>query len=158
MENSHIRVQHGTNGLKDAGNSTSHWSDLWGGEIVSKDAVSATPTRKSVFDPCPAGWKVPSFGDEGWGTGTTRPSSSAHDKYGDYLPDKGGWYPITGQLLGNSTAFGHTDEGYCWTSSVRPSDPAPYYLVIRYKFPNHLVINPMYNRGTGMSVRCVCDK
>ncbi len=111
VENPHIRVQDLSNWLAGANNGTTHWYDLWGGEIVSKNTVSASPTRKSVFDPCPAGWKVPSFGDEGWGTGTTLPSSSSHNYYGDYLTGKGGWYPITGQLFDNSNAFGHTDEG-----------------------------------------------
>lgn len=156
VENPHVRVQHGTNWLKDAGNSTSHWSDLWGGEIVSKNGINASPTRKSVFDPCPSGWKVPSYGDEGWGTADF-PQNTGYDKYGDYLPDKGGWYPITGQLV-NGNVFGHTDEGYCWTSSVRPSDTAPYYLVIRYRFANHTVNNAAYKRATGMPVRCIRDK
>lgn len=155
VENPHIRVQHGTNWLAGAGTSA-YWYDLWGGEIVSKNGISASPTRKSVFDPCPEGWKVPSYGDEAWGTADF-PQSNGYDKYGDHLPNHGGWYPITGQL-NSGNVFGHTDEGYAWTSSVRPSNAAPYYLVVRSSFRNHLVNNTAYNRAAGMSVRCVRDK
>lgn len=156
VENPHVRVQNLSNWLAGANNGSAHWYDLWGGEIVSKDGISASPTRKSVFDPCPPGWKVPSYGDEGWGTQTIS-SSPSHNNYGDYLTGKGGWYPITGQLLSNSNAFGHTDEGYCWTSSVRPTLAYAYYLVIR-RGSTHLVNNAYYYRTTGMSVRCVRDK
>lgn len=125
--------------------------NLWGGGTVSSG--SASPTVKTLFDPSPVGWKVPSYGDEAWGT-SDYPQSSLLSQKGDMLFEKGGWYPITGSLTNGST-YSHLDEGYCWTSTSRSNIFASYYLVIRYKFTNHPVNNSVYHRATGMAIRCV---
>lgn len=126
--------------------------DLWGGGTVSQGS-SASPTVKTIFDPCPAGWKVPSYGDESWGTVNFSLSSQSSPK-GDMLYDKGGWYPITGSLT-NGSAYDHLDEGYCWTSTSRSNISDSYYLVIRYIIKKHAVNNAAYHRATGMAIRCV---
>lgn len=128
---------------------TAYWSNLWGGTIVKQG--NAPATVKSLFDPSPPGWKIPAYGEEAWGTNDLARNWSKNPN-GDMLNGHGGWYPITGFLY-NGNRYGNNDEGYCWTSSVRPTLVAPYYLVIRRG--NHLVNNTAYQRASGMAIRCV---
>ena len=57
--------------------------DLWGCEIGHMEAAGA----KSIYDPCPKGWRVPDYGAiEAWQTtlGTTTPAASNYESDGNH--------------------------------------------------------------------------
>jgi hypothetical protein len=146
-----------------AQNSTSYQDNaLWGG------ASTLTPTSKTLFDPCPAGWRVPPWqGVETpttsvyspWGSlGTTdingyvtaAASGATWSSYG--LTWTGaGFYPATGQrTAAKGTLFNVGINGGYWSASSHSC------YGFRLNFDNSSVYPAVdNNRAGGLSVRCV---
>ncbi|WP_165042387.1 FISUMP domain-containing protein [Dysgonomonas sp. ZJ709] len=134
------------------------WDTRWG----NKSTVLTT--QKSVTDPCPDGWRVPSFNglsdsDSPWTKikiNTTKPTdyiATTLDKGYDFIESSYflGWYPISG-YRGDSAGSLHNVGygGYHWSAS--PSNNGARSLGF-----NKDNITPWNNntRANGFSVRCV---
>jgi hypothetical protein len=117
--------------------------DLWGGSDL------ATPGAKTIFDPCPAGWRVPAWsGNQSpWSTFTT--SNFTWGNYGRTY--SGSYYSAAGYRNCNNGTLNSTGlRSYCWSAS--PYSRYAYYL---YFINNDLRPSENCNRAYGHSVRCV---
>ena len=108
-----------------------------------------TDNTKAIYDPCPVGWRVPSF------TGTTSPwnglSTTGGSWNSGYTWSSIGYYPAAGGrdgLDGALVAVGN--RGFYWSASVR--DTFAYYLNFYDGIVSPLNLNL---RAAGLSVRCV---
>ena len=118
---------------------------------------------KTVYDPCPAGWRVPDGGEDGvWATaaGTSESFSKAFDStnrginfsgtFGDAISI---WYPLSGRRDNNSHySPGYTGNyGQYWSAS--PASAGGYYL----HFDNSSNVSPSsyVTKTSGYSVRCL---
>jgi hypothetical protein len=126
----------------------SHDNTLWGHNTV-----------KSVYDPCPPGWRVPVAGNgpylspSPWEGIATFPVNAGGT--GCVNPEYGGYYPFAGCRYGyNGTGqVGYTNGSVdCWTAS-RSSTDLRAYLLSYIQF--WTVSKPDNPRGQALSVRCV---
>lgn len=76
--------------------------DLWGGNADTQFLHQGTSgLRKSVYDPCPEGYRIPRYGNDGWGVDLTRwPGIYGNRKYNI---NYGGYYPSAGLREYNTT-------------------------------------------------------
>ncbi|MBE6238408.1 MAG: hypothetical protein E7116_09750 [Bacteroidales bacterium] len=128
---------------------TNYYNDRW--------PDSGSP--KSMYDPCPAGWRVPDGGENGiWAkahgssetyTHTYDSNKKGHDFSGDFGESSPIWYPVvkrrsyeTGNLSSDST-------GCYWSCS--PTGNTVYYL-----YTSSSNVNPASYafRAFGQPVRC----
>lgn len=123
--------------------------NLWGSNTVTGKTV------KSKYDPCPKGWRVPTYGStEGWPSGIT-PTSS--DYYKMTFASYGGNYSkayylgVTGALP--SVYYG-SQPGYYWTASPSGTDNG-YSLYLPAS--GTVDSNKSIPRAYACSVRCVKD-
>ena len=117
---------------------------------------------KSIYDPCPAGWRVPDGGNNGvWSKAKGSSSSFSHtynsSSKGMNLSGKLGsastiWYPASGcRNYGDGSLYNVGNGGGYWSAS--PNGSYAYYLYFDY----NSYVNPSYNyyRAYGLSVRCL---
>lgn len=126
------------------------WDTRWGD-------LNNGNTKKSPFDPCPRGWRLPSMiGNKSpWeclDTTTTGGSSSGwnFNEVGREL----GYFPSGGYRSNGDGSLGDQDKaGYVWTAS-------PNGKMAGVLFYNASTINiwDAYNRSNAMNVRCLKDK
>lgn len=117
--------------------------------------------EKSIYDPCPAGWRVPDGGENGvWSKAVG--SLSGFDYSYDFINEgfnfsgKFGsastiWYPAAGSRDGKALLI-NNNYGEIWTASIKEA----YY--IHYMLISDFVVYPAtYDSYTtpGMSVRCI---
>ena len=121
-------------------------------------------SEKSLYDPCPVGYRVPKGGSSGfWSTALSTSSSTSEGTTWDDT-NKGrhwtladgttAWYPAVGYRIHDSGAlYSVGSYGYYWSASPNPS--SSYYAY--YLYFNNGNVNPAndYNRSHGYSVRCV---
>lgn len=114
--------------------------------------------EKTIYDPCPAGWRVPDGGESGlWSTaGFTSSTYEAANEgiHFDISSPSTTWYPAAGSLSYDSAELTSVGNyGYYW--SVTPYTSYACYL---YFFSNGSV-NPANDnyRSYAFSVRCVED-
>ena len=116
-------------------------------------------SKKTAYDPCPAGWRVPDGGDNGiWKTagfaGTSFDSTNLGISFSISSP-KTTWYPTSGYLNSGDGVLSHGGYGgYYWSVTPYNSiwDNRSYDLSFRYEG-----IDPSFNnsRSDGLSVRCL---
>lgn len=122
-------------------------------------------TSKTIYDPCPPGWKVPAGGSSGvWSkaTGVTSDFTYTWDSTNQGMNFSGKfgsastiWYPAAGWLsLGDGSLYHVGNSGYWW--SCTPNYYYAYGLLLNYTetgnvFPSYYY----YNRAYGLSVRCL---
>lgn len=124
-----------------------HQDNLWGG------ASTAAPNAKTVFDPCPVGWRVPAWDKSASPWAGITLSGTTWANYGYTFPSPSmGYYPAAGDrdyATGNLSNVGLTGE--YWSASVDGND-AHYWYMDSSGSINSSASKP---RATGMSVRCV---
>ena len=133
------------------------WSDENGEDYVFR----WQDNKKSMYDPCPAGYRVPTGGnDDFWATANVMYwSDSDSTNLGMYWTLADGettaWYPSVGCLDGHwGTLLNVGWNGYCWSASPGPSCPVyAYYLIFSSYGSVDLAYE--YDRSYGYSVRCV---
>ena len=137
---------------------------------------TTSETTKSIYDPCPWGWRVPDGGSGGvW----AKAGLVKHDYYTDFLnngtveTDDGEiyfnisypsrtWYPTAGYRRSSDGVFsnydGHGYDGMYWSAS--PSNEGKYYrLSISNNYGGDIYHSRVYpisesSAGNGYSVRC----
>ena len=111
---------------------------------------------KSIYDPCPAGWRVPDGGRNGiWskaGFGTTTYDSTNKGMSFSISSSSTTWYPASGyRSKDDGGLFVVGSIGYYWSAS--PYSYYAYYLIF---YGNGEVIpSNDSNRANGFSVRCL---
>ena len=120
-------------------------------------------SAKSIYDPCPAGWRVPDGGDNGVWSKALGSSSEFNYTYdstnegmnfsGKFGPDQTIWYPASGSRGRYEWSYGFGDVGHSgeyWSSSSY-SDWGRFLLWFTSE------CYPRFNGrcGMGCSVRCI---
>ena len=123
---------------------------------------TTSESSKSIYDPCPAGWRVPDSGYNGVWSKALGSSSYFNYTYdstnkgmnfsGKFGLDQTVWYPASGSRNSSGGSLG--DVGYvgsCWSASPLDSDAYGLYFNSR----GH--VYPSYGsyRARGRSVRCL---
>lgn len=125
------------------------WRYLWG----SVDGINSV---KTIYDPCPPGWKIPT--DEVWIELFAHPELSA-GKRGAYCPDHNIYIPFGGQKkAGDSNITGVTNSIYLASATVTgPWYPTRGDLVYYKEAMVPTSGTSHYNSygGQGVQVRCV---
>ena len=124
-------------------------------------------STKTIYDPCPPGYRVPDGGGNGIWSKALGSSSYFTDQTlynsttrGYNLSDKFGdastiWYPLSGSLSYSSGQLNYVGSfGYCW--SITPNSKYAYFLLLN----NNGGVNPSYSdrRAYGLSVRCCKER
>jgi len=107
---------------------------------------------KTVYDPCPAGWKIPANGSRN--TLTTSNFTNDINSIGDtYTDSPSFFYPYNGFVSIISGDLYDVDLfGFCWSSSYSS------YKACGFSFSSERVDETTYFRGHSYSVRCVQDQ
>ena len=120
---------------------------------------TTSETKKSIYDPCPVGWRVPDGGDDGvWSRAgfddTTYDSTNQGISFSISSPSTT-WYPGSIYRHRNSGSLNHIScKGFYWSAS--PYMRAAHYLL----FNGDGSVNPSYYdyRAYGSFVRCVQEE
>ena len=118
---------------------------------------TTSSSDKSIYDPCPAGWRVPDGGSNGiW-------SKAGFDDTTSYWTNRGmsfsisspstTWYPASGYRHSSGGNFGDVGiNGHCWSAS-----PYSSYSAYCLFFGSSGSVNPSSRdyRAYGFSVRCL---
>ncbi len=111
---------------------------------------------KSVYDPCPAGWRVPDGGTDGiWGTADFDiPTTFDDTNKGKTFSNNGIeiWYPAAGYLSYDNTLSSAGKSLYCWTATPWPDSASAINLYFDSDSQNLATHYGM--RVRGCSVRC----
>jgi uncharacterized protein (TIGR02145 family) len=134
---------------------TSGNNALWGGASIG------APTAKTIFDPCPAGWRVPTWceSQSPWsalGSGNIEMSSiGTWNNHGvTWIPISAGFWPAAGSRDHETGTLKYSGvNGDYWSSSAFSSGVYTGYCLIFNH--NSVSTSPMYCRAGGFSVRCV---
>ena len=122
---------------------------------------------KSIYDPCPAGWRVPDGGRNGvW----SKASGSSYFDYTYSRSNKGMnfsgkfgsastiWYPASGFRYGSDGGLGTVGvNGYYWSASPNSNDSYDSNLAYHLYFNYDGEVDPSSydTRASGLSVRCL---
>ena len=136
---------------------TYNWSNYdWyytGSSSTDDTRWTTSSSDKSIYDPCPAGWRVPDKGiwsKAGFGT-TTYDSTNEGMSFSISSPSTT-WYPASGYRSRNDGGLGNVGyNGNYWCAS--PYSNNAYYL----SFSDTGYVGPSYSdsRAYGFSVRCL---
>ena len=114
-------------------------------------------SEKTIYDPCPAGWRVPDGGSNGvWHKAgfddQSYDSSNEGMLFGSGISSPATWYPASGVRYSNvGSLFDVGYRGHYW--SVTPDD---YFACIFYLYSNGYVYpTDGSTRAYGQSVRCL---
>ena len=117
---------------------------------------TTSESSKSIYDPCPSGWRVPDGGSNGiWskaGFDTTTYDSTNKGMSFSISSPSTTWYPASGYCTYSVGGLGSVGRnGYYWSAS--PNSYVAYYLY----FTRYGDVYPSYNnnRANGFSVRCL---
>ncbi len=128
---------------------TNYYNDRW--------PDSGSP--KSIYDPCPAGWRVPDGGENGiWAkahgssssyTHTYDSNKKGHDFSGDFGESSPIWYPVVKRRSYETGNLSSDNTGCYWSCS--PTGNMVYYL-----YTSSSNVNPASYafRAFGQPVRC----
>lgn len=124
---------------------------------------------KTIYDPCPEGWKVPSGGKNGtWATAYGKYDNFSipfdHTDFGfnfkGTLGSQDIWYPCTGVIVDSTGAYFNTWDFYCWTSSTFTRDSLIYGYYFGSKVDDYrntsitITLTRGITFGYGFTVRC----
>jgi uncharacterized protein (TIGR02145 family) len=125
---------------------------------------TTSETSKSIYDPCPAGWRIPDGGSNGvWskalGSSSSFTNSSLYDDTnkgmnfsGKFGSDQTIWYPGSGYRHSDNGRLGGVSGNY-WSAS--PSSSFAYYLYFRSLDNGSVFPSDIESRAFGLSVRCI---
>lgn len=131
------------------------FSDSWMSNSTANDTNwNSTDNQKTLFDPCPEGYRVPlgrSWGaNADWDNFTWDNTNKGRDTDSTY----GGWYPAAGYRDSSTGAFNNVgSRGFYWSNLVSSATYA-YNLTLYSKVYTR---DSSYRPG-GYSVRCVASQ
>ena len=123
-------------------------------------------SEKTMYDPCPVGYRVPKGGESGfWATALGTSSATSEGTTWDET-NKGrhwtladgttAWYPAVGNRNYGSGVLSYVgSHGFYWSASPLPSGSSTrnaHYMIF---YDGHTTPAGSYSRGHGFSVRCV---
>ncbi len=125
---------------------------------------TTSETDKSIYDPCPSGWRVPDGGSNGvWSKALGTDSVSDYDLYnstnegmnffGKFGKASTIWYPASGYRDNYSLNF-VGDYGHYWSASPSSSDSSRAYCLHIYDY-GWVGPSSDSHRAYGRSVRCL---
>lgn len=163
--------------------STGAWNITSGGTVAKAEANPMTiytdlslpdrswESKKTVHDPCPAGWRVPEGGQNGvWAKalGTSESIIMSYDKTnggfdftGVYGDSESIWYPASGYRQGTTTGltaggiYGVNTRGHYWSCSPLESTNVIGSLTLYFLNDGNVYPSQSGNRATLNSVRCL---
>ena len=117
---------------------------------------TTSETAKSIYDPCPAGWRVPDGGGNGiWskaGFGATTYDSTNEGMSFSISSPSTTWYPASGYRSDYDGSLDDVgNDGYYWSAS--PYDSYAFYLA--FLSNGNVYLSNVDNRAYGWSVRCL---
>ena len=139
-----------------------------GSSSTNNTRWTTSDKTESIYDPCPAGWRVPDGGSNGiWSKAlgeasdfydeslynSTNEGMNFSDKFGS---DQTIWYPASGyRNYGDGSLNYVGNDGFYWSAS--PYDECAYNLYFNGNGYVNGHVNPLnfYYRASGRSVRCV---
>ena len=120
---------------------------------------TTSESNKSIYDPCPAGWRVPDNGV--WSTALGS-DSECYVKYdstnkgtnlsNEFGSDQTIWYPSSGHRDYSDGSLSRVN-GYYWSAS--PNDSKAYVLFLLGSPPGNVMPSSSDFRAHGQSVRCL---
>ena len=126
-----------------------------GNNTTDNTRWTESENAKSVYDPCPAGWRVPDGGTDGiWDTADfDTPTFDATNK-GKTFSNNGIeiWYPAAGYLAYDNALSNAGKSLYCWTATPWPDSAHAINLYFKSDSQNLATNHGM--RVIGCSVRC----
>ncbi|MBO7266068.1 MAG: fimbrillin family protein [Alistipes sp.] len=131
----------------------------WGSENGEDYVLRWQDNKKSLYDPCPVGYRVPDGGENGFWVTAKVKSSADLSNHGIYWTLADGettaWYPAVGYRTSDGVLDGVGTRTYYWSASPYSLDYYDYYVHAMYI--NGEYVNPASDitRGNGCSVRCV---
>lgn len=119
--------------------------------------------QKSIYDPCPAGWRVPDGGEDGvWAKSlgsidsfklsSTKSGKNFSEKFG---ADENLWYPASGSWSGSSGNIdGAGESAFYWSATPDGWSICCFYFSI---YSSGGIVYPSYDRSRAkcIPVRCV---
>ena len=114
---------------------------------------------KTMYDPCPTGWRVPDGGEQGvWNIGGFPNGGSAisYDNanngisFGISSPSTA-WYPAAGYLIDGSLCY-LRDDGRYWSATAADSD---YSYNLGFNCGGDVAVINTHRRSNGFSIRCL---
>ena len=145
-------------------NSSNHDWYYTGSSATDNTRWTTSARTKSIYDPCPSGWRVPDGGENGiWskarGSSSSFTQSSLYDSTNECMNFSGKfgsastiWYPASGCRISNDGGLdGVGSRGRFWSASPFIYDA--YYL----GFGSNGYVSPSstIGRAYGHSVRCI---
>ena len=134
-------------------NSGGSYFDWCGSDDYIDD--SRWQSEKTIYDPCPAGWRVPDGGDNGiWNNAGFRMTDYDYVNHGisfDIESHSSAWYPTSGYLYhGEGRLACVSYSGQFW--SVTPSDGFVHNFMITSDV--QVILSNRAPKSDGQSVRC----
>ena len=126
-----------------------------GNNTTDNTRWTESENAKSVYDPCPAGWRVPDGGTEGiWGTAGFNNQTFDGTNKGKTFSNNGIeiWYPAAGYLAYDNVLSNAGTSLYCWTATPWPDSAHAINLYFKSDSQNLATNHGM--RVIGCSVRC----
>ena len=151
------------------GNTNGDWY-LTGTKSTDNTRWTTSDSTKGLYDPCPAGYRVPDGGPSGvwatsfgtssdWSTSSNWDSTNYGMNFGATDKTLGSastiWYPGSGWLDPSSGDLSKVgNDGTCWSASPYADDN--YYYYAHYLYFNNNSVYPATkgSRAYGRSVRC----
>ena len=122
---------------------------------------------KSIYDPCPAGWRVPDGGGNGvWskalGSSSYFTDSSLYSSsnkgmnfYSKFGRSSSIWYPASGYRYGRDGSLYNVGNcGYYWSASPS-SNGSNFAYGLSFNYDGYVNPSDYYYRAYGRSVRCL---
>jgi uncharacterized protein (TIGR02145 family) len=117
---------------------------------------------KSIYDPCPPGWRIPDGGSSGvWSKAvdsslsfsyTYQSSNEGMNFSGKFGSASTIWYPASGGRSYSDGSLGSVgSHGYYWSAS--PKSSSVYYLY--FNSNGHVYPSDYYSHANGYPVRCL---
>ena len=135
------------------------------GDQTSDDSRWAS--KKTIYDPCPVGWRVPDGGSDGvWATALGSSEERYDDKYGtsddlnkgiylNVVDDNTAFYPFSGHMYCGATLMRVGYLGNCWSCTSFYDTGSAYAL--GYTYSPTFYPTEREHKCEALSVRCIKD-
>ena len=124
-------------------------------------------SKKTIYDPCPVGWRVPDGGSDGvWATALGSSEERYDDKYGtsddlnkgiylNVVDDNTAFYPFSGHMYCGATLMRVGYLGNCWSCTSFYDTGSAYAL--GYTYSPTFYPTEREHKCEALSVRCIKD-